>query len=94
MDMSRRRPPPRPAKLFHAIVVCGVSLTACGGRSELGSEVVVEGADAGPAVKDAGQKDSGEPVISFDSDVPDTYRPPVDAGPDGVVVIRPPPPIR
>ncbi len=56
----------RPTKLFHAIVVVGASLTACGGDDDVVADAGTDaGRDASAAIDaamndDAGEDDAGE----------------------------------
>ena len=79
----------RPKRLFHAIVACGVTITACGTSSGPG-----DGDASSDASLDAHKKpDADASLFASDAqDEPDAFDPP-DVVDDTVVVIKPPLPI-
>lgn len=76
----------RPKRLFHAIVACGVTMTACGGMISI-DDAGTDGAtsDAKPK-KDAAVSDS---PWQLDAQAPDAFDPP-DVVDTDVIVIKPP----
>lgn len=89
----RTRGARRPKRLFHAIIACGVTLTACGTQTV--ADDAGEAGEASDAAKDA--HDSSVDAPSFpdaqsDAQQDDAYDPP-DAASDVVNTIKPPPAI-
>jgi len=80
----------RPKRLFHAIVACGVTITACGSGTTTGDD----GGTSDAAADAKSPKDGAVVDATFPSDAqdePDAFDPP-DVTENDVVVIKPPPP--
>ena len=77
----------RPKRLFHAVVVCGISLTACGGTT---SETDAGGVDATPDVSKKPPKVDGslDPVDAGQDASNDVA---IDASDFDAIIIMPPP---
>ena len=76
----------RPKRLFHAIVACGVTMTACGGV------IVADDGGAGDASADAKpKKDGGGSDSPFQLDAQSDAFDPPDVVETDVIVIKPPP---